>query len=275
MIMESRKGLLKDFAAVDVADGEDLIGRLDQMQALAFFKRYKQQTFALMGAGPGRHLADIGCGAGDDARLLAGLVGPEGRVTGFDVSTTMIEQARERHSDPGVQLSFVQAPADRLPVDDDSFDGVRTDRLYVHLSDPAAALREAVRTVKPGGRVVVSEPDMASFWTISGLPDIAWKVKRGVAESVNNAPAARNLYYLFRDAGLENVGVSVQTLAVADPTPAEGILNIFGIVDSLVAGGRMTDSEAAAWRAEWEQLKAAGRFFGGLSFFIVAGQKPL
>ncbi|TVR82934.1 MAG: methyltransferase domain-containing protein [Rhodospirillales bacterium] len=275
MILESKTGLLKDFAGVDAADGNDLIGRLDRMQALAFFKRYKQETFALMGAGPGRHLADIGCGTGDDARLLADVVGPEGSVTGFDLSATMVEQARERYAGAGSQLSFVQAPADELPVGDAQFDGVRTDRLYVHLSDPAAALREAVRVTKPGGRVVVSEPDMASFWAVTALPDIGWKVARGVAESVNNAPAARNLYHLFKDAGLEDVGASVQTLAVADPTPAENILNIHGIVESLVAGGRMSDDEAAAWRTEWDQLKAADRFFGGLSFFIVAGQKPL
>lgn len=267
-------GLLKDFADVDAADTRDLVGRLDVMHALDFFKDYKRETFVLMGADAGRRLADIGCGTGEDAMALAELVGASGHVTGFDASTAMIDEARLRHGGRAANLDFVKASAEALGVPDGAFDAVRTDRVYIHLTDPMAALREAVRVVRPGGRVVVSEPDMASTWIATGLADVDLEFSRVVAQSVENFGAARSLYVMFRDAGLTNLHLDVRTLVVTDAAPVEKTINIKVISQAMRAEGRVATQRIDAWLEEVGQRAGDGRFLAGLTFFIVCGEKP-
>src|ERR1700694_4537807 len=85
------------FKNVDqTADPHDLVSYLDQVTGLEAAQAYKRQSFALMGVQPGHAVLDVGCGAGDDLRQLAELVGPSGRVVGVDNSETMVQQARGR-----------------------------------------------------------------------------------------------------------------------------------------------------------------------------------
>ena len=267
-------GLLKDFARVDTADADDLVGRLDMMHSIPFFQHYKRETFELLDITAGSRVADVGCGTGEDARLLAERVGAEGCVVGFDASARMVEAARARHAEFGDRLRFEQAAAESLPVADESFDAVRTDRLYVHLPEPEAALREAVRVLRPGGTLVISEPDMASFWTATDHLDIGYKIARGVAASVDNPVLTRQLAGLFRDVGLETVRTEVRTLVSDDPRPAERLLNVREVIQLLIKTGDLTSAEAGTWVAEFEERTARGRFLGGLSFFIVSARKP-
>lgn len=267
-------GLLKDFARVDTADADDLVGRLDMMHSIPFFQHYKRETVELLDITAGSRVADVGCGTGEDARLLAERVGAEGCVVGFDASARMVEAARARHAEFGDRLRFEQAAAESLPVADESFDAVRTDRLYVHLPEPEAALREALRVLRPGGSLVISEPDMASFWTATDHLDIGYKIARGVAASVDNPALTRQLAGLFRDVGLETVRTEVRTLVSDDPRPAERLLNVREVIQLLIKTGDLTSAEAGAWVAEFEERTARGRFLGGLSFFIVSARKP-
>ena len=101
-----------DFSNVDVAgDPDGFVRVLDDLTALTSIRAYKQRTFALLGASAGAHVLDLGCGTGDDARLLAGLVAPGGTVVGIDHSETMIAQARERAAGTGLAVEFRVADA--------------------------------------------------------------------------------------------------------------------------------------------------------------------
>jgi ubiquinone/menaquinone biosynthesis C-methylase UbiE len=268
------RGLLGDFANVDASDSADLVGRLDVMHSLEFFKRYKAETFRLMGAGPGRHLADVGCGTGDDAAALAHIVGADGSVVGFDSSDAMLDEARRRHGDRAGHLCFTRALAEALGVADSVFDGLRTDRVYVHLPDPAAAVREAVRVVKPGGRIVVSEPDMASFWCTASDADAGREFAQGIAESLDNAAVARDLFHLLRDGGLVDVQLHVWPLVLTDPAPAERVINFQAIGETLIAQGRLDEQQVRGWLGDMRSRVENDRFLGGLNFFIVVGEKP-
>src|SRR6516165_10914524 len=90
------EGSLGSFANVDTADPADLVHRLDAMHMLEFFRAYKHETFGLLGLAPGDRVADVGCGTGDDARNLAAIVGAAGTAVGFDLSDSMLAEARSR-----------------------------------------------------------------------------------------------------------------------------------------------------------------------------------
>lgn len=75
------------FRNVDAASPSTVFVKyLDQLVALEDMRRYKRDSCRLVGAREGARLLDIGCGAGDDARALARLIGGSGRVVGLDSS---------------------------------------------------------------------------------------------------------------------------------------------------------------------------------------------
>lgn len=105
---------------------------------------------------PDAAVVDVGCGTGAALRRLAPRV-PDGTLIGLDPIPRMLEIARERASeDPhGHRIDFREAPAEKLPLDDDSADLVFAFDSIDHWRDRALGLREIRRVLRPGGRLVV------------------------------------------------------------------------------------------------------------------------
>jgi ubiquinone/menaquinone biosynthesis C-methylase UbiE len=102
-------------------------------------------------------LLDVGCGPGIVSLHLAQHVA--GHVTGLDLTPAMIARAQEDAAKRGLSIStsFQLGDMSRLPFADGTFDGVVTRYTFHHLEQPRVALRELVRVVKTGGRVVVCD----------------------------------------------------------------------------------------------------------------------
>ncbi|MFC6792453.1 class I SAM-dependent methyltransferase [Methylobacterium komagatae] len=99
----------------------------------------------------GKALLDIGCGTGSLARALTG----EGAaVTGIDPGQDALAKARK--AVPAAR--FETASAEALPFPDGTFDGAVMLNSLHHVPDPAKALKEAARVLRPGCRLVVVEP---------------------------------------------------------------------------------------------------------------------
>ena len=105
---------------------------------------------------PDTVVVDVGCGTGSALRRIAPRV-PDGTLIGLDPIPRMLEIARERASeDPnGHRIEFREAPAERLPLADDSADLVFAFDSIDHWQDKAAGLREIRRVLRPEGRLVV------------------------------------------------------------------------------------------------------------------------
>lgn len=113
-------------------------------------------------------LLELGCGVGAELDLLAQL-GPGLDLTGIDLSPSHLGAA-QRHLGDGVAL--VRGDAGRLPFGDGTFDRVLTVWLLEHVRHPEAVLREALRVLKPAGRLICTEVDNASFRFSPELPAI-------------------------------------------------------------------------------------------------------
>ncbi|HLT18335.1 MAG TPA: methyltransferase domain-containing protein, partial [Thermomicrobiales bacterium] len=95
----------RTFADVDASeDPTARVRYLDEVTRAA--QAYKQNTYRMIDLNRGDRVLDIGCGAGDDVRAMAAIVGATGRAVGVDVSRTMIEEARRRSRDSGQPGEF-------------------------------------------------------------------------------------------------------------------------------------------------------------------------
>ncbi len=118
---------------------------------------------ALEGA-PGRHLADIGGGTGNYSLALR----REGWApVVIDRSPEMLARAAAKG------LQTVQADAQELPFDDGFFDAVAMISMLHHVEDRRAALTEARRVLRPGGRLVLmgfTREDSTTLWILDYFP---------------------------------------------------------------------------------------------------------
>jgi SAM-dependent methyltransferase len=120
------------------------------------------------GISPGTRVLDVACGTGDPAVALAERAGQDGLVVALDVSMLMLAAAADRaRAEDLSRVSFALADAERLPFADHAFDAVTCRFGIMYFWDPALALREARRVLRPGGRatfVVWAAPELSSVF---------------------------------------------------------------------------------------------------------------
>ncbi|SDD69302.1 class I SAM-dependent methyltransferase [Rhodospira trueperi] len=114
-----------------------------------------------VGAAPGLRILDVGCG---DGLLAMALAGQGAHVTGLDASPRMIAAARKRPAPQRGGVSFDIGQADALPFEADTFDGVVSITALCFVADPGGAVREMVRVLKPGGRLIIGTLGRHSAW---------------------------------------------------------------------------------------------------------------
>jgi SAM-dependent methyltransferase len=98
---------------------------------------------------------DLGCSAGLYTRHMARRLGGDGEMIGLDIAPGMLKEAARRSQRARTRPSFIRAAAHDLPFADFVFDGVVCGGTLNELGDPARALAEARRVLKPGGRVAI------------------------------------------------------------------------------------------------------------------------
>jgi ubiquinone/menaquinone biosynthesis C-methylase UbiE len=118
----------------------------------------RERLYYVMRPTGGERVLEIGPGTGYYTLDLAEWVAPEGRVEIFDLQQEFLDHTMRRAGERGLDNVFpTQGDATALPYEDDSMDAVVLTAVLGEIPDPAAALREIGRALKPGGRLVVGE----------------------------------------------------------------------------------------------------------------------
>ncbi len=107
---------------------------------------------------PGERVLDLGSGAGTDSLVAAQMVGPDGRVTGIDMTTAMLAKARVAAAEmDAINVEFVEGEVERLPFVDESFDVVISNGVIDLVPDKDAVFSEIFRVLAPGGRIQIAD----------------------------------------------------------------------------------------------------------------------
>jgi len=120
-------------------------------QEFVFGGDERGELFASVVGGPGRRILDLGCRTG----ALAAYYAPGNEVVGVDVDRDALARAAERL---GIETVWADVEAG-LPFEDESFDVVVAGELLEHLADPAAAVANVRRVLRPGSLFIGSVPN--------------------------------------------------------------------------------------------------------------------
>ena len=223
----------------------------------------------------GEHLLEVGCGSGVLCRLMAPKVIPGGEITGLDISPEFISIAQDHATDAGLNgsIQWDAGKAEALPYRNASFDGVLAARLLLHVPDPQAFLREAVRVLRPGGRVVVMDWDLDTLALDHSDREITRRLLHWRCDHHGgNNWSGRQLWRQMVTAGFTNVEV-FPFVSLAHDEHDSLTLSLFRAAEVAREGGAISPCEYDAWVGELRSSLASGCFFASMVYFIVRGER--
>jgi SAM-dependent methyltransferase len=181
-----------------------VLGRVKWPSTIALLRR--------LGVHSGMQCLDVGCGSGAVTLAIAGMVGPSGKVVGFDRNQAVLRWAVDAATRPGFEhVTFCTADVADLQAED-RFDLVFARFLLSRVPDPADALDRMCRALRPGGLLVVEDEEQAGQFCHPGVVEFSRYVE--LAEAAlrrrgGDPDLGPRLPALFDASGLEGVNLDV------------------------------------------------------------------
>lgn len=193
---------------------------MNDLMSFGIHRLWKRFTIDASGVRPGNKVLDLAGGTGDLTAKFSQLVGREGKVILADINSSMLNVGRDKLRDRGLvqNIEYVQANAQYLPFEDNTFDVITIAFGLRNVTDKDMALRSMYRVLKPGGRLLVlefSKPEHElvnkayDFYSFNILPKMGALVAKDgdsyqyLAESIRMHPDQETLKTMMDAAGFE------------------------------------------------------------------------
>jgi SAM-dependent methyltransferase len=261
-----------DITSADPAVIEALMAAMEGRASDPRQAKIRSALFDVAGLLPDAAVLEAGCGTGAVCRDLARRPGVA-TVTGLDPCAGFLRRARQLAN--GLpNLRFDEGDARAMPYGDASFDAVVFHTCLSHVPRPEAALAEAHRVLRAGGRLVILEGDYATTTVATGAEDpLQACAKAAVSALVNDRWLVRRL-----PAAVTASGFALERIDSHGYLQTEAPDYMLGLVtrgaDFLAAWGRIDAVLAEALKAEARRRVAAHAFFGFIGFALLVAGKP-
>ncbi|TLU65260.1 bifunctional demethylmenaquinone methyltransferase/2-methoxy-6-polyprenyl-1,4-benzoquinol methylase UbiE [Thalassotalea litorea] len=193
---------------------------MNDLMSFGIHRLWKRFTIDASGARPGNKILDLAGGTGDLTAKFSKIVGSQGQVVLADINSSMLNVGRDKLRDLGVvgNVDYVQANAQALPFEENTFDIVTIAFGLRNVTDKDEALRSIYRVLKPGGRLLVLEfstPEhellnkIYDFYSFNILPKMGDIVAKDgdsyeyLAESIRMHPDQDTLKAMMENAGFD------------------------------------------------------------------------
>jgi LmbE family N-acetylglucosaminyl deacetylase/SAM-dependent methyltransferase len=269
------------FEAVDdQPDISLLLSAMDetaQWEATKQLRAWEREQLSLRA---GQRLLDVGCGMGDAVLALAMDLGDQGEVVGIDGSEVMLAEARRRAADSACRIRFTVGDAGALDEPDASFDAVRSERMLQWVPDPARAVAEMARVLRPGGLVCLTDSNWSTFALDVGDPDIARRVQQTFGVDRDRQPTVGGrLASLAEAAGLVPLAETTATQVWSSWDPDEsprphGWVPMAVMAEAMVKAGQLEVDEVDGFVETVEVAARQGRFIMRLTMHALVAAAP-
>jgi ubiquinone/menaquinone biosynthesis C-methylase UbiE len=240
-------------------------------------KRIKERKLSYSSLGlinKDSYILDIGCGLGEDCIDLANLTGNNGKVIGIDISDTLTKEATSISIKHKINNIIYQTmDAHKLDYQDYSFDTVCIRRSLQHMINPQAVLNESLRVLKPGGRIIIIEPDRGSSILNHPNRQMTRMIMTYIEEIVRNPWIGRQLKQLMTNKYINSLSINYDIDVL---TTYQAINNNFGIEQAsahLVNLKLLSHEQAHDWLNIIKELDTNHQLFCSTTQFIATGLK--
>jgi SAM-dependent methyltransferase len=247
------------------------VASLEDRAQMASYQAMFRTLIDTIAPQPGETILEIGCGAGSLVRLLARRLGGANPITAADVNPFLLREAAQLAEAEGLAgaIQFRHGNSEALPFEDNAFDCVYSVTVFEEC-DAGRAIAEAIRVVRPGGRVglVVRALDMRQWWNLALPEPIRRKVDTPPQSVAPAGVADRSLYRRMREAGLVDL-VCFPSLVTLDRPGGPIWRNREDHILSL-----LSPDELPVWHTERDRAAAEGLLFMAHPLHCAVGTKP-
>lgn len=233
-----------------------------------------QRRILATGIAPGWQCLEVGAGAGSIAQWLSATVGEQGKVVAVDLDTRFLTPLAAPN------LTVLQTDVQQLPLALGQFDLVHARYVLIHNADFQVALTKMLELLKPGGWLVLEEPDFAAARAIAADPATSEAMER-VKQAIAQMFADRGMDYALGvklPAICQTLGLQLRRIE-NDANPVNGgsglatvmKLSALQLADQYLATGKVTPGEIDTYCSGTEDPRVWTIYYATVG---VVAQKP-